>query len=181
MNLWQYLFPRQVVRKCRAVNATHRVAISSDCVKSLRSAIHDDITNGHEGVAYLLGAVGDGYTLIAAVYSPKSTTTYGSFNVDKLAMAKVMRAAAKNNLQVVGQIHTHPGEAYHSDGDDEGAPIAYDGYVSIVIPDHGMHLPSLEGMAAFVFESGKGFSEIPNTHIKIIEAHCNEPRLEESI
>ena len=47
-------------------------------------------------------------------------------------------------LQVVGQLHTHPGEAHHSAGDLEGMRIRYPGYFSIVVPDYGSQLPSFK-------------------------------------
>ena len=69
---------------------------------------------------------------------------------------KVVRAAVDRGLQVVGQVHTHPGDAYHSDGDNAGARIAFTGYVSIVLPDYGRDLPALTRAAAYSSRRARG-------------------------
>ncbi len=83
-------------------------------------------------------------------------------------MAHVVRTAVGAGLQVVGQVHTHPGRAYHSDGDVQGARIIYGGFVSVVLPDYGRRLPAFEGAAAYMFRSGTGFVELTAEHIGII-------------
>lgn len=127
----------------------------------------------HEGIAYLLGVCARGTTLAVAAIRPEAKTTRGSFEVSSLAMARVVRAAADVGLQTVGQVHTHPGAAYHSDGDVEGTHITYDGFVSIVLPDYGRRLPALEGMAAYIYRSGKGFSELTPSNISIVTARIS--------
>jgi proteasome lid subunit RPN8/RPN11 len=81
-------------------------------------------------------------------------------------MTKVVRKANDTGLQVVGQIHTHPGQAYHSDGDIDGARIAYNGFISIVVPDYGRHLPSLVGAAAYFYRS-KAFLKLQVSAITV--------------
>jgi proteasome lid subunit RPN8/RPN11 len=81
---------------------------------------------------------------------PEAHTTQGSFHVDPRAMARVVRAAANLGLQVVCQVHTHPGRAYHSDGDVEGARIRYAGFTSVVLPDYGRRLPRFDGAAIYM-------------------------------
>jgi proteasome lid subunit RPN8/RPN11 len=124
-----------------------------------------EIKQGHEGIAYLLGQ-SDGTTTVAvAAIRPEATTTRGSFAVGSPAVAKVVRAAVEAGLQLVGQVHTHPGEAYHSDGDIDGARIAYTGFVSIVVPDYGRNLPSLDGAVAYMVRGNIGFVPIDASHI----------------
>jgi proteasome lid subunit RPN8/RPN11 len=85
-------------------------------------------------------------------------------------MARIVRSAANNGLQVVGQLHTHPGEAYHSDGDEYGARIAYSGYVSIVVPAYGRRLPALDGAAVFFFRNRLGFLQLDPSRFTIVSA-----------
>jgi len=99
---------------------------------------------------------------------PEAITTKGSFKVTVPSMARIVRTAASRGLQVVGQVHTHPGLAYHSDGDEDGARIAYTGYVSIVLPDYGRRLPGLDKAAIFMFRSGHGFIELDPPNLTII-------------
>ena len=109
----------------------------------------------------MIGLTDGTTTLAVASIRPQAATTRGSFSVNAPAMAQVVRSATRAGLQLVGQVHTHPGKAYHSDGDVEGARIVYRGFVSIVLPDYGRRLPALEGAAMYMFRGESGFAEIP--------------------
>lgn len=131
-----------------------RIILTDNCLAAFRTCMEPEIQKKHEGVCYLIGQ-SDGHSTVAiAAYRPAALTTRGSFSVTSPAVAGVVRAAVDRGLQLVGQVHTHPGVAYHSEGDDEGARIAYSGYASIVIPDYGVRLPSLDGAAAFMYQQG---------------------------
>jgi proteasome lid subunit RPN8/RPN11 len=130
---------------------TRRLIITESALLCMQQSLAAETAKRHEGIAYLLGQTNGSTTIVLGAVRPESHTTRGSFNVTSLAMAKVVRKADDAGLQVVGQIHTHPGEAYHSDGDVEGARIAYDGFVSIVAPDYGRLLPSLTRCAVYFF------------------------------
>jgi proteasome lid subunit RPN8/RPN11 len=136
-------------------------------VLAMRDCMAQEIARGHEGIAYLFGQTNGATTVVVGAIRPEARTTVGSFNVTSVAMARVVRAATDAGLQVIGQIHTHPGQAYHSDGDEDGARIVYDGYVSIVVPEYGRRLPSLNG-AAIYFYRGEAFSEMSGKAVKII-------------
>lgn len=145
-----------------------RLVFSQACIDALGACLEPEIRNGHEGIVYLLGQ-SDGTTTVAvAAIRPDAQVTRGSFIVQAPAMAKVVRAAVGRGLQVVGQLHTHPGEAYHSDGDNDGARIAFTGYVSVVLPDYGRHLPALTRAAAYFFHADKGFVPLESTAIIIV-------------
>jgi hypothetical protein len=51
------------------------------------------------------------------------------------------RSLAATGLRLIAQIHSHPGEAYHSDTDDRYAIVTADGGLSLVVPDFG-HAPA---------------------------------------
>lgn len=145
-----------------------RLVISRACVVGLRDCFAPEITKLHESIAYLLGQTDGTTTLAVAAIRPSARTTRGSFAVDAAAMARVVRTAVDLGLQVVGQAHTHPGDAFHSEGDDEGARIAFTGYVSVVLPEYGRHLPSMVGAASFFFVSGKRFVPLDVNAVKLI-------------
>jgi proteasome lid subunit RPN8/RPN11 len=131
-----------------------RLVIAESALDAVRQCIAPEIAAGHEGIAYLVGQTNGETTLVMGAIRPEAHTTPGSFDVSPRAMAKVVRRASDAGLQVAGQIHTHPREAFHSDGDIEGARIAYDGFVSIVVPNYGRHLPSLKRSAAYFYRNG---------------------------
>lgn len=145
-----------------------RLLIAEACVASLATCMEPEINKRHEGIAYLAGRTDGSTTLVLAAIRPDAETTYGSFRVDGRAMAKVVRSVADLGLQVVGQVHTHPGEAYHSGGDDEGARIAYSGYVSLVLPDYGKHLPAFHEAALFMYSASDGFLAIDAANFAIV-------------
>ena len=153
----------------RAVEAPlpRMLVMTEASVLAMRDCMAAEIRRGHEGIAYLLGQTNGSTTVIVGAIHPESRTTRGSFDVSSVAMARVVRKATEAGLQVAGQIHTHPGQAFHSDGDVEGARIAYDGYISIVVPDYGRLLPSIAG-AAIYFYRGGGFSELSARAVRVI-------------
>ena len=144
-----------------------RLVITEASVLAMRDCMAPEIAQGHEGIAYLFGQTNGAITVVVGAIRPESRTTSGSFSVSSVAMARVVRKATDAGLQVIGQIHTHPGQAYHSDGDEDGARIAYDGYVSIVVPNYGRQLPSLAG-AAIYFYRNEAFSELRGKAVKLI-------------
>jgi proteasome lid subunit RPN8/RPN11 len=132
-----------------------RVVMASSCVSALRPSLRAEIERGHEGIVYLLGQTDGAISVALSVYRPTANTTRGSFHVDAAAMQQVVEAANAHGLQVVGQLHTHPGEAFHSEGDIAGALIRFGGFVSIVLPDFGRHLPDLKGAALYMFSGAE--------------------------
>lgn len=145
-----------------------KIIVTESCIAAIASAIAPEVAKGHEGIAYLAGRTNGTTTLVVAVVRPNAYTTPGSFHVDAPSMAKVIRAIVATGLHVVGQVHTHPGQAYHSNGDDEGARIRYTGFASIVLPDYGRRLPSLAGAAAYMFIAGRGFVEIGRPNFVVV-------------
>lgn len=145
-----------------------RFVLTESCVEALYACMEPEIRGSHEGVAYVLGQTDGTVTLAVAAVRPEARTTRGSFSVSAPAMAKVVRAATKAGLQVVGQVHTHPGKAYHSDGDVEGARIVYRGFVSVVLPDYGRGLPALDGAAVYVFRRESGFVELTAERVGVV-------------
>lgn len=137
------------------------------CLESLTSALEIERKKRHEGIAYLFGVTDGSVTLAVSSYRPRAKTSPGSFDVDAKAMAACVRAAARLGLQVVAQVHTHPGAAYHSDGDVEGARIRYPGYASIVLPDYGDWLPRLDGAALFVFSRTREWVELGSSDVMV--------------
>ena len=148
-----------------------KLLVTAGALDDLMTALMQSQRLRHEGVAYLLGRTDGTVTLAVAVFAPEAQTTAGSFHVQTRAMASCTRAAARFELQVVAQVHTHPGRAYHSDGDVEGAKIRYPGYASLVLPEYGRHLPSLAGAAAYLWQKPYGWVELSDDDIIIIPAN----------
>ncbi|MCG6859669.1 MAG: Mov34/MPN/PAD-1 family protein [Chromatiaceae bacterium] len=148
--------------------------MTQKCLDDLQAGLAPEIRNKNEGIVYLLGRTDGIVTLAVAVFRPRAETTAGSFFVDTKSMAAGVRTATNLGLQIVAQVHTHPGTAYHSDGDVEGTRIRYTGYSSIVLPDYGRHLPSLTGAAVYVFTSDGQWDELEPRQVIVIPGKVHE-------
>lgn len=57
--------------------------------------------------------------------------------VDSNEMHRINVELYKTGLRLIGQVHSHPTDAYHSDTDDQHAIANTVGCLSLVIPDFG--------------------------------------------
>ncbi len=135
------------------------VVMTEQCHNQLVEQLSRDTRRGHEGIIYFIGLTTGTTTVALSGMLPQAISTPGSFEVPSSEMRKVVRAATESGLQVVGQLHTHPGQAYHSDGDLEGMRNRYLGYFSIVVPEYGAYLPSFQ-QAHTLMWTGNGFQEV---------------------
>jgi proteasome lid subunit RPN8/RPN11 len=145
-----------------------RVVLTDACLAGIANGLRDTTSACHEGVVYLLGRTDGETTLVLTAIRPAARTTRGSFEVNSAAMARVVRSAADLALHIVGQVHTHPGGAAHSDGDVAGARIRYPGYVSIVLPDYGRRLPRLDGAAIYTFVETRDFVQLDEGGLVVV-------------
>ena len=135
------------------------VVMTTQCRDQMVEQLSQDIHREHEGIIYFIGLTTGTTSVALSGVFPQAVSTPGSFNVPTSEMRKVVRAATESGLQVVGQLHTHPGQAYHSDGDLKGMRNRYPGYFSIVVPKYGGYLPSFH-QAHTLMWTEIGFQEI---------------------
>ncbi len=162
------LRPSKRKYRCKKEPQGPKLLITYACISSLELSLAPELRKKHEGVAYLLGRTDGSHTIAVATYRPRAETSPGSFVVESSAMVAVVQAAARYSLQIVAQVHTHPGVAYHSAGDIEGARIRYPGYSSLVLPDYGSHLPSLDGAVAYMFSNTDKWTQLDSSDVIII-------------
>lgn len=159
-------------RRCRGriidVRPPPMVIMTESCQRAIAACLHDSRTRRHEEVCLLLGTTNGTAAVCTVAVRPEGETTYGSFHISALEMARVVDIATDLRLQIVGQVHTHPKGAFHSGGDEDGANIRYAGFVSIVVPNYGAWLPDLVGSAVYVFTAEHGWEHIPLDAIRIV-------------
>ena len=73
---------------------------------------------------------------------------------------------ASAGLEMLGQVHSHPGKLVgHSDGDNRGALMPYDGFLSIVVPHHARRgMRPLTTCGVHLFERSH-FRRLPDLEI----------------
>lgn len=157
----------------RSSSRVHECTIASSVMAAVTDILAPARRRRVEGIAYFLGRTDGVHATILSSVAVSADATFGSFFVPSSEMVRVVNAANAAALQVVGQIHTHPHEAFHSAGDDAGAQIRFDGFITIVVPDYGMYLPSLRGSAVFAYSSDDSeFARLPSDRIHVVESRA---------
>jgi hypothetical protein len=99
----------------------------------------------HEGIVYWAGMTVERLVVVTTCLAPAAETAWGAYRTSAVANAKVIQAICDLGLQLLGQVHSHPGSfVRHSVGDDAGALMPYPGFYSLVVPFHAQ-----EGMLPF--------------------------------
>lgn len=111
----------------------------------------------HEGVAYWAGVANEKALVVTTVLAPEAETSPGSFHVSAVANALIVAEANRHQIQILAQIHGHPGEwVGHSGGDNAGAFMPYSGFYSVVVPCYGRKgLAPLSCCGIHRFENGE--------------------------
>jgi len=110
----------------------------------------------HEGIVYWGGIETSGGAVALTALSPTAATTWGSFRTEASANADVVLALARHELTLVAQVHSHPGDwVDHSDGDDAGALVRFQGFWSLVVPRFARSgMQPLQRVGIHLFEEG---------------------------
>ena len=145
----------------------YTVVLTTLCRDRIAEQLSNDIRRGHEGIVYFVGLTSGTTTLALLGVAPRAETTPGSVDVTAAEIGKIVRIAAKWELQIVGQLHTHPLNSHHSPGDLTGMHIRHPGYFSIVVPNYGARLPSFQGAHTLMW-TVDGYQEVVKP-IKIID------------
>jgi hypothetical protein len=74
---------------------------------------------------------------ITKVVHPRHEAHLGGFVLDDQWLSEFWLELGKANMGIRVQVHTHPGEAFHSSTDDEFPIIHKPGFLSLVIPNFG--------------------------------------------
>src|SRR5690349_5473099 len=96
---------------------------------------------GCEGLVLWIGEINQGRARITRAVVPdqtpiKSEEGVGYF-IDSDVLFELNRKLSDTGLRLIAQVHSHPGEAYHSDTDDRYAIVTSNGGLSFVVPDFG--------------------------------------------
>ena len=133
--MWRWL--KHSTKKPRSIVPTVWVStrLLDRTAEALRQSGHH--SKPHEGVAYWAGRRTANEYFITTCVVPEARTTRGSFETSSLSNAKVIAYLARAGLELLGQVHSHPGSFVgHSDGDDKLALMPYDGFLSIIVPNY---------------------------------------------
>lgn len=82
---------------------------------------------------------------ITRVIHPRHAAHRGGFRLDDAWLTAFWGQLADRGDGIRVQVHTHPGEAFHSATDDAWPIVHTTGFLSLVIPDFARAEPSLNG------------------------------------
>ena len=71
---------------------------------------------------------------VLEVYEPDQITAIDYFRLPPESMQALQAHLRVRRLQILAQIHTHPGRAYHSEVDNDWAFVRHEGALSLVLP-----------------------------------------------
>jgi hypothetical protein len=94
-----------------------------------------------EGLVLWVGEVEGERAVVDDVWVPRQRPIRSEQGVGYFVEADVLfelnRQLAASKRRLIAQIHSHPGEAYHSETDDAYAIVTTEGGFSLVVPDFG--------------------------------------------
>jgi proteasome lid subunit RPN8/RPN11 len=133
----------------QSVIAATREALTSFALAGIRDG-------GHEGMAFWAGREADGSTFILQAIVPDADHSDNRVMASAEAVGLAARTARESGLGILCQVHSHPGsDTRHSDGDDDLVLLPFEGMLSIVVPDMGLHFNSLDDASVHQFQGGK--------------------------
>ena len=81
--------------------------------------------------------------LVDGFEHPLHRRSSGGYDVESNWLTEFWKRLAAASRSIKAQVHTHPGEAFHSATDDRWPIISQTGFLSIVIPDFAAGAPTL--------------------------------------
>lgn len=111
--------------------------------------------------------LGKGST-VDEVYRPDQKVKVDQFYLSNASMRSLMDYLKRDRRRILAQVHSHPGEAFHSKADDEWAVIRHLGALSLVLPTfaHATTLNNFFDQAAtFSLSADDKWLEVPTGNV----------------
>lgn len=110
------------------------VTVAAGVVEGTLTELRAGGAAGCERLVLWLGRRRDGGFNVTGGIVPPQECERDRFLVPPSGMAAVFDKLRCERLVVVAQVHSHPGDAFHSEADDELAMVRHKGAFSIVVP-----------------------------------------------
>jgi proteasome lid subunit RPN8/RPN11 len=108
----------------------NKLSIPAELVAKTIEVLQDGGKQECETVVFWLGK-GD---VVDEVYRPQQSVSVDYFHLPSSSMRSLMDYLKKDRRRILAQVHSHPGQAFHSKADDEWAVIRHQGALSLVLP-----------------------------------------------
>lgn len=117
-----------------------------------------------EALVFWGGAICGGHVVVTGLYILGHHAQGGTVRVTAEESRWLVRELRRRDEKLVAQVHSHPGRAYHSCGDDEHAAAFHEGFLSIVAPDFATKVGAPSDCAVHEYRSGS-FHELPEADV----------------
>lgn len=130
------------------LSTVKQIFVTRSAIESTLKAMRHFGSHGYEVLVLWVGHIDSatGTARVAQAFVPDQKPISGEDGVGYFVsgdtLFKLNRALSETGLRLIAQVHSHPGEAYHSEADDRYAIVTADGGLSLVVPDFG-HVPAL--------------------------------------
>lgn len=121
-------------------------------------------TSRSEALMFWGGVVAVDSVAVTGLYLPVHTPQGARVALIPEESRWLLRRLQQRDEKLVAQVHSHPGAAYHSHGDDRHATSYHPGAYSIVIPDYGIDVRSPFDCAIYVHD-GHSFRLLDSTEV----------------
>lgn len=118
-----------------------------------------------EGLVYWGGIIGaDESTLVTSLFHVNHAPQGWRVKPESITVKRLLRCLRARDEKLVAQVHSHPGAAFHSPGDDTLAISFHPGLISIVVPNFAAGVTSVQECA--VYEYDEEFSQLSKSDAK---------------
>lgn len=134
----------------------HSLAISAEDWRRLWAVLHSKSNGVRESGAFLLGIQTGGRREVRSFVPYDELDGHcldtGIVQFDGAGYSKLWDLCEAQALQVVGDVHTHPANAFFSEADRAHPMISQVGHVAIVFPDFAVGQPDVESVGAYIYK-----------------------------
>jgi Prokaryotic homologs of the JAB domain len=130
-----------------------RVILTPAVIQATLRTLQEFGAQSKEGLVLWLGKIEPGQAQVLRVLIPKQNSISDEDGVGYFVTGETLfrlnQALAETGLRLIAQIHSHPGDAYHSHTDDRYAIVTAEGGLSLVVPDFGQAPADLTSWAVY--------------------------------
>lgn len=145
------------------------ITLPLDCVKKVYQHLRNAGDDGLEGVALFAGVQNETCFDINEVIIPAQIAENIEdgllYSVDGDELHKINVWLYNSKMTLLGQIHSHPGKAYHSETDDRFPIVTEFGALSIVVPNFAFDSFSLKNWAVYRLSTSKKWIQLPTKEV----------------
>lgn len=157
----------------QAVDLTQtKLLLTQDAMRTCEALLREAGSHGVERLVLVAGQPNDGNLVLNRVYLPKQRASPISVSLLPDSLIPIHQELATDGYLIALQIHTHPGDAFHTGTDDADTTVTQLGSLSIVVPLYAAHgLAGWPGCIAYLL-THDGWSEPvdPNDLLVLVES-----------